>query len=89
VILILEAGRIATASITLGGVGATPLRLAAAEATLRGQTPTPDLFAQAAATAATIDAMEDAQIPAWYRQRLAVTLTKRALTTAHTRMTER
>lgn len=78
-----SSGHIADAVITLGGVGPVPLRLAKAEALLTGQPPTPDLFTQAACLAREIDAMEDAQIPAWYRRRLAESLTRRALTAAH------
>ena len=80
-------GRIAKAVITLGGVGPVPLRLTEAEAQLTGQLPTAALFATAADHARSIDAMEDALVPAWYRCRLAVTLTRRALNLAATRMT--
>ena len=86
-LLTMGGGRIAAASVTLGGVGAVPLRLAAAEAALLGQRPGAELFAAVSAHAAGIDAMEDAQVPAWYRQRLAATLTRRALATAHARIT--
>ena len=79
-------GTIATASIVLGGVGAVPVRLTAAETRLTGQRPDETLFAHAADTAGSIDAMEDALIPAWYRARLAVTLTRRALISAHRRL---
>ncbi len=85
-LLVPDGDRIASASITLGGVGAMPLRFVAAEAALRGQRPGAALFAQAASLAGGIDAMEDALIPAWYRQRLAVTLTRRALDTAAARL---
>ncbi len=85
-LLTVEGGRITSASITLGGVGAVPLRLAEAEAALLGRRPEFALFARVAACAGAIDAMEDAQVPAWYRHRLAVTLTRRALDAAHARM---
>ncbi len=85
VVLTLERGRIAAASVTLGGIGAVPVRLESAEAALLGQVPEVGLFARAAATAAAIDAMEDALVPGWYRQRLAVTLTRRALALASDR----
>ena len=80
-------GRIDHASVTLGGVGAVPLRLSAAEDALGGAHPAPALFATAAAHGATIEAMDDAQVPGWYRQRLATVLVRRALETAHTRIT--
>jgi carbon-monoxide dehydrogenase medium subunit len=86
-VLLLDAdGRIGHASVTLGGVGAIPLRLKDAEACLRGQRPDRALFADAAAFGDAIDAMEDAQVPAWYRRRLAVVLVRRALDTAATRL---
>jgi carbon-monoxide dehydrogenase medium subunit len=85
--LLLDAdGRIGHASVTLGGVGAIPLRLKDAEACLRGQRPDQASFADAAAFGDAIDAMEDAQVPAWYRRRLAVVLVRRALDTAATRL---
>ena len=84
--LTLEAsGCIATASLTLGGLGAVPLRMTDAEAALRGARPADALFAQAAAGCATVEAMDDPQVPAWYRRRLATTLARRALTTAYAR----
>jgi aerobic carbon-monoxide dehydrogenase medium subunit len=79
-------GRIGQASITLGGVGAVPLRLTEAEMQLQGAQPGAALFTDVAALAADIEAMDDAQIPAWYRRRLATVLVKRALRTAHLRM---
>jgi aerobic carbon-monoxide dehydrogenase medium subunit len=82
-----DRGLIDSASVTLGGVGAVPLRMAEAEATLCGQRPDPALFASTAAGCEAIDAMEDAQVPAWYRRRLAVVLMRRALETAHARLT--
>jgi carbon-monoxide dehydrogenase medium subunit len=81
------AGRIAAASLTLGGVGAAPLRMRAIETGLRGQAPGAALFAEAAAACSEIEAMDDAQTPAWYRRRLAVVLARRALLTAHGRAT--
>ena len=86
VLMTLAAGRIEVASITLGGVGAVPLRLREAETVLLGRTPDADLFARAAACASGIEAMEDAQVPSWYRQRLAVSLTRRALGLARSRI---
>eukprot|EP01037_Dinobryon_pediforme_P002170 gene2169-2207_t len=75
-------GRIAHAVVTLGGVGAVPLRLVEAEAGLQGHAPDAALFATVSECARAIDAMEDALVPAWYRRRLAVTLTRRALDAA-------
>ncbi len=77
--------RIATARIMLGGIEAAPLRMAEAEALLIGQAPGAELFGAAAATCRSVEAMEDAHAPAWYRQQLAVALTLRALGTASAR----
>jgi carbon-monoxide dehydrogenase medium subunit len=89
VILRLDAaGLIASSSITLGGVDALPLRMTEAEAGLIGRKPTEAAFAQAALTCSEIKAMEDAQVPAWYRRKLAGVLVRRALVTAHVRATE-
>ncbi|MCR0982715.1 FAD binding domain-containing protein [Roseomonas populi] len=86
-VLVLEGGRIARASLTLGGVGAGPLRLRTAEAALAGQAPSEALFREAAAACGSIEAMSDPQAPAWYRRRLAATLARRALAAAASRAT--
>lgn len=76
------AGRIAQARVALGGVGAVPLRLPEAEAALRGA---PDVTRAVAATK-TLEPMEDALVPAWYRRHLAGVLLGRALVIAQSRM---
>jgi len=87
-LLVLDsAGRIARASLTLGGVGAAPLRVTTAETALVGEAPTPALFRAAAACCEGIEAMEDPQAPAWYRRRLAAVLSRRALERAWARAT--
>ena len=75
-------GNIARLSLTLGGVGAAPLRLGEIERLLTGKKATVEAFATACARAGDIDALEDPHYPKWYRQRLAVALSKRALTAA-------
>jgi carbon-monoxide dehydrogenase medium subunit len=77
--------RIARASITLGGVGAVPLRMVEAEALLVGREPGTALCERAAETCRAIDALEDAQVPGWYRRQLAGVLMARALSTAQAR----
>jgi len=84
-VLVLEGGWIARASLTLGGVGAGPLRLRDAEAALAGREPSEALFREAAGACAAIEAMSDPQAPAWYRRRLAAALARRALGTAAAR----
>jgi carbon-monoxide dehydrogenase medium subunit len=75
-------GTVTRASITLGGVAMAPTRVGAAEAALVGHAPGDAQIAAAAAACAAIDANSDIHAPAWYRQRLARTLTGRALRAA-------
>jgi carbon-monoxide dehydrogenase medium subunit len=78
-------GRIARASITLGGVGAAPIRMAAIEHAITGQAATPALFTEAVQACRSIKAMDDVHASAAYRRRLAVTMARRALETAASR----
>jgi aerobic carbon-monoxide dehydrogenase medium subunit len=77
--------RIAAVRITLGGVAAAPVRVPEAEAMLIGGEPDATRFAAAAASCRSVDAMEDAHVPAWYRRQLAVALASRALEMASAR----
>ena len=81
-----HAGRIGRATVTLGGVGAAPLRLTEAERLLNGAEAGDAAFREAAACCKSIDAMEDPQSPPWYRRRLAEVLVRRALQTAWSRV---
>ncbi len=76
------AGNASRVSIALGGVGATPLRVPAAEARLLGTRVAGTDIEAAAACCAEVDALGDPQVPAWYRQRLARTLCARAIPAA-------
>ena len=78
-------GKIARASVTVGGVGPAPLRVAAVEEGLVGETGSAELFTEIAEKCREIDAMEDVYAPAWYRQHLAAVLTRRALGKAFSR----
>lgn len=78
-------GRIKRASITVGGVGPAPLRVAAVEDGLAGEVGSVELFTEIAEKCREIDAMEDVYAPAWYRQHLASVLTRRALGKAYSR----
>ena len=78
-------GRIRRASITVGGVGPAPLRVAAVEDGLAGEVGSVELFTEIAEKCREIDAMEDVYAPAWYRQHLASVLTRRALGKAYSR----
>jgi carbon-monoxide dehydrogenase medium subunit len=75
-------GRIARASVTVGGVGPSPVRCTEAEKALTGQAGNEEAFRAAAETCRKIDAMEDVYAPAWYRQHLAAVLTRRAMVKA-------
>jgi carbon-monoxide dehydrogenase medium subunit len=75
-------GRIARASLALGGVGPVPFRVTAAESILVGNTPDPELFARAATHCTATEPLDDPFAPAWYRQRIAPKLAQRVLATA-------
>ncbi len=78
-------GRIRRVSITVGGVGAAPLRVTAVEEALSGEIGSVELFTEIAEKCREIDAMEDVYAPAWYRQHLSSVLTRRALGRAFSR----
>ena len=78
-------GKITKASITVGGVGPSPLRVTAVEEGLTGETGSAELFTEIAEKCREIDAMEDVYAPGWYRQHLAAVLTRRALAKAFSR----
>ena len=89
VAVLLEAGKdggVTRASLTLGGVGPVPFRLPAAEALLIGGKPDEARIDAAAALCGEVEALEDPQAPAWYRQRLARTLAGRAIRAALSRV---
>ena len=75
-------GRIARAALALGGVGAVPVRVSAAERALVGNAPDQDLFARAATHCTAIDPLNDPLAPAWYRRKLAPIFAQRVLATA-------
>ncbi len=81
-----DGGKISRASVTIGGIGAAPLRMAEAEAALVGETGSVDLFTAAAEHCRAIKAHDDIHAPASYRQHLAVVLARRALEKAWTRL---
>jgi carbon-monoxide dehydrogenase medium subunit len=80
VTLRVESGLIADPRVGLGGVEATPRRLTAVEAALVSRPPTAELYAQAAASAAsTLEPLGDLRYDAEYRRDLARTMIRRAL----------
>jgi carbon-monoxide dehydrogenase medium subunit len=78
-------GKITKASVTVGGVGSAPVRVADAERALIGQIASASLFREACEVCRDIEAMEDVHASSSYRQHLATVLTRRALETAHER----
>ncbi len=79
-------GAITRVSVTIGGIGPAPFRVAAAEAALVGQAGSAAALAAAAEHCRDIDAHDDIHAPASYRQHLAVVLARRALEKAWTRV---
>jgi len=71
-------GRIARLSLTLGGTAVTPVRLPNVEEALRGRLPDAEALELACAAVASIDAIDDKFVPAWYRSRIAATMLRRA-----------
>lgn len=80
-----SSGRILRASLTIGGVSQSALRMREAEVMLTGETASPALFRAAAERCRDIDALEDAHVSSAYRRRLATNLARHALETAHQR----
>jgi carbon-monoxide dehydrogenase medium subunit len=78
-------GRVGRCAVTVGGATAVPLRMTETEAIVMDDNSGPALFKRAAAAARAIEALEDAQVPAWYRRQIAETLIERALIAAHER----
>src|SRR5690606_16382573 len=84
-LLLDEDGLVSRASITLGGVGAFPLRMSQAEAALLGTPAGPEDIARAADLCGQVEASSDSYVQGWYRQRLAKEYTARALRLALSR----
>jgi aerobic carbon-monoxide dehydrogenase medium subunit len=79
--------RIDFARVALGGVGAAPLRMIAAEQALLGEWPDADLFRRAGDIAAqAVDPPADIHASSSYRRHLTAVLVRRALTTAASRV---
>jgi carbon-monoxide dehydrogenase medium subunit len=76
----LAGGRCQHARIVLGAVGPTPLRARRAEEVLLGERLTAERIEQAADLAAeAAQPIDDVRGSAWYRRRMAATLTRRGL----------
>jgi aerobic carbon-monoxide dehydrogenase medium subunit len=78
-LLMIEAGKIARASLTIGGVAVAPVRATEVETAIAGQAPSSELFAKTCESLRSTEAMADIHASADYRQHLAVVLSRRAL----------
>jgi carbon-monoxide dehydrogenase medium subunit len=78
--LAVDGRQVSQARIALGAVAPTPIRAYKAEQLLQGRKITPELFAEAAAVAATeISPISDLRASADYRRKISVVLVRRAL----------
>ncbi len=75
-------GKVGRVSLTVGGVGPSPVRCTEAEALIVGETGAEELFREACETCRKIDALEDVHAGKDYRQHLAAVLSRRALVKA-------
>jgi aerobic carbon-monoxide dehydrogenase medium subunit len=80
------AGKITRASITLGGMGAAPVRASAVEQALIGNQPDDKLLREICETCRKFEAVDDVHAPATYRQQLATVMSRRALERARARL---
>ena len=78
-------GKVARASLTLGGVGSGPMRMREVEDALRGGALTGEAIEAAAEACGAIEIEDDPYTPAHYRRRLCRKLAARALETAAAR----
>jgi carbon-monoxide dehydrogenase medium subunit len=78
--LAMDGQQVSRARIALGAVAPTPIRAYKAEQLLQGRKMAPELFAEAAAVAATeISPISDLRASADYRRKISVVLVRRAL----------
>ena len=76
------AGAITRASLTVGGVGAAPVRMNKIEESLIGQSGDEDKFRELCEACREIDALGDVYASSEYRQHLATVMSRRALVKA-------
>jgi carbon-monoxide dehydrogenase medium subunit len=83
-------GKIACASVTLGGMGVAPVRASELEQALIGNAADDDKWLrEACESCRKIEAMEDIHAPAAYRQHLATVMARRAIEQARARLPSR
>ena len=80
------AGKITRASVTLGGMGAAPVRASEVEKALIGNRPDDKLLREICETCRKFEAVDDVHAPANYRQQLATVMSRRALEQARARL---
>jgi carbon-monoxide dehydrogenase medium subunit len=73
------AGIVTRAALSIGGLAAAPIRVAAAEQALIGSTGGAEVIAQVASICGKLEAMGDALVPEFYRRHLAGVMARRAL----------
>jgi aerobic carbon-monoxide dehydrogenase medium subunit len=78
-------GIVARASITLGGISSTPVKVPAAEQVLLGSRATAQDIEAAAALCSQVEATTDSYVPGWYRKHLAKVLCQRTVEKAISR----
>jgi len=83
VLLEMQDGRVARASVTVGGLDSRPQR---PEVSLEGREASPTLFADVAQACDRLEAMNDAHVNAAYKRRVARAMVLRALEKAHGRI---
>lgn len=81
-----EGGRVEQARLVLGGVGAVPRRVEAAEAALTGEQPTAESIGRAVASLGELEAVGDLHASAAYRRHTAGVVARRALEAAAGRL---
>src|SRR5215510_12635501 len=79
-------GKITRASVTLGGMGAAPVRASEVEQALIGNRPDDKLLREICESCRRFDAVDDVHAPANYRQQLATVMSRRALEQARARL---
>ena len=80
------AGKITRASVTLGGMGAAPIRASGVEQALIGNRPDDKLLREICESCRKFEAVDDVHAPAAYRQQLATVMSRRALEQARARL---
>ncbi|MGC1780195.1 MAG: xanthine dehydrogenase family protein subunit M [Xanthobacteraceae bacterium] len=84
-----NAGKVTRAALTLGGLGAAPVRARAVERALIGETINEQRLREICEPLRQLEAMDDIHAPASYRQQLATVLSRRAFLKAHERLVEK